>query len=175
MKTLLGSGLGVGLMLVLAAGPVAGQAKPGPEHKMLKKFEGVWDATVSFTGGTSKATARYEVGMGGFWLQLRFKGEFGGAPFEGRGVTGYDPHKKKFVSTWVDSMEPTLLVMQGNFAKNGKTYTETGNGYGMDGKPQKMKSVYEFKGKNTILFTMYKLADGKEEQQLQITYKRKKK
>ena len=171
-------GICVGLLLTLSVGWVVAQdepPKPGPEHKLLKRFEGQWDATVKFAGGESKGSADYKVGLAGFWLQLHFKGEFGGAPFEGRGLTGYDRNKKKYVSTWVDSMSPSMLRMEGNFDKEGKTYTETGTGLGMDGKPMKMKSVMKFKGKDTIDFTMYNVVDGKDEQMMQIIYHRKKK
>jgi hypothetical protein len=141
---------------------------------MLKKFEGQYDATVSIGGGESKAAATYKLGMGGLWLTIHFKGEFAGAPFEGRGVTGYDPNKKKYVSTWVDSMDPHVLMMEGSFDKDGNTYTEVGESHDMNGKPQKMKSVYEFKDADTIIFTMYTVAEGKDQQMMQITYKRNK-
>jgi hypothetical protein len=176
MRTALLAALCAFVLVALGVLPAAGQAppKPGAEHEKLRKFEGEWDATVAFTGGESKATASYKVGLGGFWLQLQFRGEFAGAPFEGRGMTGYDTHKKKYISAWADSMESQLLLMEGNFAADGKTFTETGEGIGMDGKPQKIKSVYEFKDKDTIVFTMYKVEGGKDEQMMRITYKRKK-
>jgi hypothetical protein len=164
----------VGCCLVLGARPVAAQPKPGPEHEKLKQFEGVWDGTVAFGGSESKGTATYKMGLGGFWLTLEFRGEFGGEKFEGRGTTGYDPIKKKYVSSWVDSMGPAMMSMEGAFNKDGTTYTETGEGPGMDGKPVKMKSVYEFKDKDTMLFTMYTIADGKDQEMFKITYKRKK-
>jgi hypothetical protein len=176
MRTALLSALCAFVIVALRVAPAVGQAPPKPsaDHEKLRKFEGEWDATVAFAGGESKASASYKVGLGGFWLQSHFKGEFGGAPFEGRGLTGYDPHKKKYVSTWADSMEPQLTVMQGTFGADDKTFTETGEGIGMDGKPQNLKSVYEFKDKDTFVFTMYKVADGKDEQLMKITYKRKK-
>ena len=164
------------LLAFVGVATAAGQGpwKPGPEHAKLKKFVGDWDATVKFGGGESKATASYKLGLGGLWLQSHFKADFGGMPFEGRGLAGYDPHKKKYVSTWADSVEPTLMVMEGNFAADGKTFTETGKGVGPDGKLQNLKSVYEFKDKDTFVFTMYKVEGGKDEQMMQITYKRKK-
>jgi hypothetical protein len=44
----------------------------------------------------------------------------------------------------------------------------------MDGKPAKLKNVYEFVDKDTLLFTMYSVKDGKDQQMMKITYKRKK-
>jgi hypothetical protein len=177
MRALLLCCLGAILALSLGVAPAAaqeGMPKPGPEHEMLKKFEGKWNATIASPGGEIKGTADYKVGMGGFWLQLHFKSEFAGTPFEGRGLTGYDPLKKKYVSTWADSIEPFLTVTEGTFAKDGKTFTETGESC-MHGKPEKIKSVYEFKDKDTFVFTMYRVVGDKDEQTMQITYKRKEK
>jgi hypothetical protein len=148
--------------------------KPGPEHDMLKKFEGDWDAAAKFGDQESKGTATYKMGLGGLWLLVDYKGDFGGMKFEGKGTVGYDPMKKKYVTSWVDSMSPTHMIMEGAFDKEGKTYTETGEGPGMDGKPQKMKSTYEFKDNDTILFIMSSVAEGKDQEMFRITYTRKK-
>ena len=64
--------------------------------------------------------------------------------------------------------------MEGEFSKDGKTYTEAGEGPGPDGKLQKMKSVCDFKDKDTIIFTMYQVEAGKDQEMMKITYKRKK-
>ncbi len=148
--------------------------KPGPEHEALKKCVGEWDALVDDMGGKTKGTAVYKMDLGGFWLTETFTGDFGGQKFEGRGMTGYDPMKKKYVSTWVDSMDPSLMVMEGGFDKDGKTQTLIGEGYGTDGKLQKMKTVLEFTDKDTMVFTMYAVADGKDQKMVTITYTRKK-
>jgi hypothetical protein len=176
MRTALLSALCAFVVVALVVAPAVGQgpAKPGPEHEKLKKFEGEWDATVKFGGGEAKGTSHYKVTMGGFWLRHHFTADLGGMPFEGQGVTGYDPRKKKYVSTWADSMEPYLTVLEGTFADDGKTYTETGESVGPDGKLQKVKNVFEFKDKDLIVFTMNKVEGGKDEQMMQIVYKRKK-
>jgi hypothetical protein len=165
-----------GCCLVLGIGPVAAQGpKPGPEHEMLKdKFVGDWDVTVAFAGMEAKASATYKMDLGGFWLTQHFRGEFGGQAFEGRGTAGYDPVKKAYRATWVDSMSPSLLIMEGAFDKDGKRFTETGEAPGMDGKLTKMKSVYEFKDKDTFVFTMYNVGGEKEQEMMKLTYKRKK-
>lgn len=165
------------LVCCLAVSPVVAQPpmpKPGPEHEMLKKFEGDWDASVSFQGGQAKASSSSRVGLGGFWLLESFQGEIAGAKFEGRGTTGYDPIKKKFVMTWIDSMSPSLLILEGTFALDGKSYTATGEGPNMEGKMEKMKSVYQFKDKDHYEFTMYRVVDGKDQESLKISYQRKK-
>ncbi len=177
MRKTMGLCLCTGLILALGVGTAAAQEmpKPGPEHAILKKFEGSWNATVSFAGGESKGTANYKMDLGGFYLRFHFKGDFGSAPFEGRGITGYDPAKKKYVGSWADSMSPHLRVTEGSFSKDGSTYTETSGWLGMDGKNHKIKTVHEFKDKDTIKFAIYQVDDGKDQEMMKITYKRKKK
>ncbi len=161
--------------VVLGGLPAAAQApaKPAPEMDALKKFEGSWDVTVLFNGQEMRGTSVYKLGFGGFWLTQDYTGDFGGMKFEGRGSTGYDPNKKKYVGTWIDSMSPALTIMEGEFSNDGKTYTETGEGPGPDGKPAKMKNVCEFTGNDTMVFNMYMVNDGKQVEVMKLTYKKK--
>ncbi|QEL15514.1 DUF1579 domain-containing protein [Limnoglobus roseus] len=146
--------------------------KPGPEHEMLKKLEGNWDATMKFGGAESKGTMAYKMEVGGLWLVGTFNGDFAGSKFAGKGLDTYDAGKKKFVSIWVDSMSASALNMEGTYDKDKKTLTMTGQGLGMDGPATKFKSVSEMKDDDNILFSMY-MGDTKEPS-FTITYKRKK-
>lgn len=151
------------------------QPKPGAEHAVLKQFEGTWDATMEMGGQKSKGTMVFKMDLGGLWLVYDFKGEFGGAPFQGRGMDTYDLAKKKYVSVWADSMMTSPMVSEGSFDKAGKVMTMVGEAPDPSGKVAKMKSVTEIKDKDTILFTMNGPGpDGKEGVMFTITYKRKK-
>jgi Protein of unknown function (DUF1579) len=168
------------LLVALAFGVTAslGRAqegpKPGPEHDKLKAMVGDWDATVRFTGGESKGKATWKLDFGGFYLVQDFEGEFGGMKFKGRGQTGFCPIKKTYVSTWIDSMSPSPMIMTGRFDKEGKTFTEEGEGPNMEGKITKFKSVTKMADDDTINFVMYEVKDGKDNEMISITYKRKK-
>jgi hypothetical protein len=112
---------------------------------------------------------------GGLWQITEFKAELMGQPFEGRGATGYDPSRKKYVGTWVDSMSAGLTQVEAthNPAKN----TMTGTMEGTDGAdtPTKTKQVAEWKDADTRVFTMFvTLPDGNEFPVMKITYKRRK-
>jgi hypothetical protein len=160
--------------LVLApVGRAQEPAKPGPEHEIFKELVGTWEATVKFMGGESKGTMVYKMGPGDLWLNSKFEGDFGGQKFEGRGIDGYDPNKKKYVSVWVDSMSSSLMVSEGTYDKDTKTMTMEGEGPGMDGKPTKIKSVIQVKDKDTMVLTMYTVKDGKDQEMMTISYKRK--
>jgi Protein of unknown function (DUF1579) len=148
--------------------------KPGPEHEKLKAMVGDWDASVKFAGGESKGKASWKLDFGGFYLVEDFEGEFGGMKFKGRGQTGYCPIKKTYVSTWIDSMSPSPMIMTGQFDKEGKTFTEEGEGPNMEGKMTKFKSVSKMADDDTINFVMYEVKDGKDNEVMSITYKRKK-
>ena len=164
----------VALAAVVAVPPVRAQepAKPGPEHEMLKKLEGTWEATMKGMGMESKGTMTYKMELGGLWLTSNFEGEFGGMKFQGKGLDTYDAGKKKFIGVWADSMMTVPLVMEGTYDKDKKAMTLTGEGPGPDGKLTKMKTVSTFTDDNSIEFQMF-MGDSKEPG-FTISYKRKK-
>lgn len=152
--------------------------KPGPEHEVLKQDEGVWDATVEMTGmpgvPPSKGVETNKM-VGGLWLVTDFKSEMMNQPFQGHGVAGFDPNKKKYVTTWVDTMSTGLAVGEGTYDPATKTMTGWMEGPDETGKMTKMKMVSEWKDADTRVFTMYmKGPDGKEAPSMRITYKRRK-
>ena len=150
---------------------------PGPEHEMLKKDVGTWDATVEMfmapgaPPAVSKGTDTVTM-MGGFWQLAEFKSEMMGQPFEGRGATGYDPVKKKYVGTWVDTMTPGYYTVEGTYSAATKTLTAVMEGPDPSGQVTKTKETTEWKDADTRVFTMY-APDGTTVG-MRITYKRRK-
>jgi hypothetical protein len=147
-------------------------AKPGPEHDVLKKMAGDWDCTMKFGGGEAKGKVTYKMVLGDMWLESSLESELFGSKFYGKGLDSYDAKKKKYVSTWFDSMTASPMVMEGTYDKEKKTMTMTGEGPGMDGKPTKQKTISVFPDDDTINFSMY-MGDDKEPA-FTIVYKRKK-
>jgi hypothetical protein len=150
--------------------------KPGPEHQKLKDQAGTWDVVMKFGDMETKGTVVSKMDLGGLWLVSQFEGEFApGEKFSGRGLDTYDRYKKKYVSVWVDSMAASPTVSEGNYDKEGKVLTMTGEGPGEGGKPTKYKMITEHKDKDNLLFTMYAAgADGKDTPLFSIAYKRRK-
>jgi hypothetical protein len=150
--------------------------KPGPEHELLKSEAGTWDATVEMQtpGGpmTSKGVETNRMGCGGLCLISDFSGEFmPGTKFEGHGVSVYDPAKKKYVSTWTDSMSSTIMIGESTYDPATKTTTGYMEGPDGSGGTAKMKSVVEHKDPDTRVMTMYG-PDGSVG--MKITYTRRK-
>jgi hypothetical protein len=151
---------------------------PGPEHEVLKKDVGTWDATVEMLmppSPPSKGTEVNTLGPGGLWLIGDFKSEMMGAPFQGHSVTGWDPAKKKYVGAWVDSMSTAIAVTESTYDAASRSMTGWIEAPGPDGRPMKMKAVSQLKDDDTRVFTMYMPGpDGKEAASMRITYKRRK-
>jgi hypothetical protein len=153
--------------------------QPGPEHELLKKDVGTWDANVEILMPPgvppSTGTETNTLGPGGLWILSDFKSTMMGAPFQGHGVMGWDPAKKKYVGTWVDSMTTSVAVTESTYDPATKSTTGWIDGPGPDGKPTRTKVVTQYKDDDTRVFTMYMPGpDGKEAPGMRITYKRRK-
>jgi hypothetical protein len=90
---------------------------PGTPHKVLASMAGSW---ITKTKGwmepdkppmESKGTCEQKMLLGGRFLQQEYSGDMMGSPFTGIGVTGYDNHTKKYVSTWMDSMGTGIFFL----------------------------------------------------------------
>jgi hypothetical protein len=121
----------------------------------------------------SAGTSEQKMILGGRFLQQEFAGEMMGGTFNGIGVTGYDNHAKKYVSTWLDSMNTTILLFEGTASADGKTITlEAGYDDPIKG-PMKWRSVTRIVDDNTHVFEMFGTdKTGKEEKMMDITYTR---
>ncbi|WP_428940521.1 DUF1579 domain-containing protein [Fontivita pretiosa] len=157
-------------------------AVPGKEHEGLKPMAGTFDVELSFIPApgapaqVSKGTEKNEMVLGGRFLEGRFRGEMMGQPFEGIGYTGYDNLKKKYVSTWMDSMGTMILVQEGTADATGKVITFTSTMPDpVSGKEQTMRSVLTIVSNDRHTFDMYVPGpDGKEYKCMTNVYTRAK-
>lgn len=186
----------LGLSVVLVIGSVAtasGRAqdkpqaeagfpvpKPTAHHKLLRKSVGTWDASIkSWEDPTkepsvSKGVETNRMLGGGLWLIQNFQGSFGDMTFQGHGQSGYDTTKKKYVSTWIDSMSTGIMLLEGTHDEATGTSTYYGESTDpMTGKAMKLKNVEVHKG-DTRVFTMSMQAPGGEYvKMMEITYTRR--
>jgi len=161
--------------------PQDAAATASPEHKLLEKYAGTWDAEVTVPdpagGAATKTPAKsvVRVTCGGLWLVSDFEGSMMGGPFVGHEVFGFDPIAKRYVLTWVDSTSASPF--SGEFTFDAKTRTLDGT---MKGKtPTGGEMVWHqtdvWKSDDERAWTMLmKGPDGKESPVVQISYKRKK-
>ncbi|MFN7734048.1 MAG: DUF1579 domain-containing protein [Pirellula sp.] len=164
--------------LAWLSGPVALAQVPGPapEHAKLKETEGTWNFILkSSDGSEGKGISVNKLECGGLWLVCDFKTDFGGMPFQGKGLDGYDPAKKKYVSVWVDSFTPAPMIFEGNYDATGKILEMISQAPGPDGKPATWRSVTTWKSADEHTFEMFLKSEGAAEQSMMVvTYRRAK-
>lgn len=160
-----------------AAGDAMPMPKPGPEHALLKRGAGTWDAVVKMGGQEFKGTQGAQMQMSGLWLVYQFRcPDFMGSPFQGAGATTWSPDEKKYVATWVDSMSSDVDTSEGVPSKDGKTITWTATVRDpQTRKKAQQKRVEEWKDDDHYTLTFFGPGpDGKEGPMMSIEYSRRK-
>jgi hypothetical protein len=159
--------------------PAKQPASLSKEHALLAHGTGSWNCAVTCTmpgqpASEEKATETVVPICDGKWYWTEFKGTMGGQPFSGHCVYGYEDASKQYVAYWIDSCTPHFAKLTGTLdaAKNVVSYT--GEGIGMDNKPQKITQVYSQKDQDNRAIEMsFKGAEGTS--QMKIVYTRAKK
>ena len=177
-------------LLVLSALVVRGYAQEQPtllaptrEHAEMAREVGVWDAemklwpTPDAEPVASKGVETVEM-MGKFWLVAEFVGDLMGTEFRGQSQMTYDPTKKQYLGTWIDTMSPVLLQSTGTYDVKSHTLTMMMEGVdAMTGKPGQWKSVTTYESADAKKFEMLAPVEGKAGEwwkMMEINYKRRK-
>lgn len=154
---------------------------PSDVQKMLAMADGEWDEDISFWMDPSqpeqkmKATCINKMILGGRYQEAKHTGDFGGMPFEGIGVLGWDNLMKKFVSTWIDNMGTGIMYMEGTWDETSKTATFKGKMTDpMLGRETSIRQVFKIVDNDTQELTQYQEKDGKENKTMYIKLMRKK-
>jgi hypothetical protein len=135
---------------------------PGPEkqHEWLKQFVGQWESESEAVAAPGQPSTKCKGTMnsrmlGEFWIVSEVSGDMDGVMMKAIQTIGYDPAKKKYIGTWVDSMLNHLWHYEGTVDDSGKIMTLEAEGpnFMADGKLTKFRDVYEFKSKDHIVAT----------------------
>jgi hypothetical protein len=176
-----------GLIVLGAAAAASAQMpdvpKPGPEQEVLKRDVGTWDALIEINPGPdmppmkAKGVETNALECGGFCLVSEFKGEImPGVPFAGRGLTTWDPMKRKFVGSWIDSMNPGMGTSEMDWdakANRASGWMESPNA--STGSMMKLRTVVEYQADGKRVMSSYMTDPGGGEVRLmRITYTRRK-
>ena len=158
----------------------AEMGQPGAAHQMLAGQAGSWKTSTRtwMEPGQppmeSKGTSEQKMILGGRYLQQEFRADMMGTVFNGIGITGYDNHKQRYVSTWIDSMSTGIFFFEGSAGPDGKTITQTALHDDPVSGPTKWRSVTKIIDSDTHIFEMF-ITDksDKEQKMMEITYTRK--
>jgi len=152
---------------------------PGDEHKMLADVVGEWEGDITMWMDPTqppekyKGTAKYQLILGGRYVEGFYGGEMMGMPFEGRDISGYDKAKKVFFSFWIDNMGTGKMYLEGTYDKDSKTLNLAGEETDMMGNKMKVREVIKTIDKDHSIFEMYMDMGQGEMKSMEIKYTRK--
>ncbi len=139
------------------------------EHQWLQQFVGDWSTHSKMETGPGVPAMECKGSIssrmiGALWVVNEMKAEVAGTQMVGIQTVGYDPDKKKYVGTWVDSMLNHMWHYAGTVDATGKILTLEAEGpnFSAGGKLTKFQDIYEFKSADEIaVFSKMLGEDGK--------------
>ncbi len=154
-------------------------AKPGKEHEVIAPLAGTFDASVKMwmepgkDPTTTTGVMTRSMIFDGRYLKEDFTGAFFGDTFKGMGVLTFDSKKQKYVSTWIDSMTTSIIMMEGTYDAAKKTITMLGEDESF-GTKMKARDTVRIVSADEQVMEMFRTAPkGEEFKVMEITYKRK--
>jgi len=141
---------------------------PGPvkEHELLQKFVGEWESEGEAFMAPGQPPTKLKGAessrlIGGFWFVAQIKSTVPDFPYEQILTIGYDPAKKKYIGTVIDSMTSHLWQFEATFDVTGNILTwETEGPVPSPQTPSKFREVTELKSPDHKVFTSSILGPG---------------
>ncbi|MAB78452.1 MAG: hypothetical protein CMJ89_03770 [Planctomycetes bacterium] len=154
-------------------------SQPTVEHNRLQELAGVWDVDCKFYMDPSHPPVEFKgketIEMfGNFWTQSLFEADMFGTPLNGRCTLGYDPNKGEYVSTWIDTMSPTLFKFTGNFDAKNEVLEMHGRAFDFQLKTEtNYRTTEVYKSPDERLFEMFmEMPNGREVKMFTYAYQR---
>jgi hypothetical protein len=100
-------------------------AQPGEHHRHLAPFVGSWKGVVTSWMGpdtepmVEEGTAQVSWILGDRFLEWKLQGNFGGMPFEGFSIEGYNNGNQRYESMWIDNFGTLILYYTGACSDDG--------------------------------------------------------
>ena len=117
--------------LFLPAALVSQGMAPTKEHEWLHQLAGQWEADLEVMTEPGKPPMKLKSTentrrIGGFWIVSESEVTASAMPFARALTLGYDPQKKKYIGTGVDSNSMNIAHYEGSVDAAGKTLTMEG-------------------------------------------------
>ena len=150
-------------------------ATPGAPHQLLNHCIGKWRTETRMRGmAPTSGTAEFRWILGNRYVMQEFAGQMMNMPYEGVGLMGYDNYKKKYTSSWADSLSTTMNHSEGIPDGSGQViqFHGTMDEYltGIHDKP--VKYVLDLSEDDRIVLEVHDLASGPDSRVVEIVYTR---
>lgn len=154
-------------------------AQPAEHHQHMAPFVGSWKGEVNMWMApetepiVNQGAAEVSWIMGGRFLEWKQSGDFGGMPFEGRAIEGFNNGDGRYESIWVDNFGTLILFYTGSCSEDGKkrTMNTEFNDPVAGGKIQ-YKSVYTWTDEDHFTYEAFMDKGDGEFKSLEIAYER---
>jgi hypothetical protein len=158
------------------------KTEPQKEHEWLQKLVGEWTYDVEAAMEPGRPPEHFKGtesvrSLGGLWIVAEGEGEMPGGGIARTMMTlGYDPHRQRYVGTWVGSMMTHMWLYEGELDEAAKELTLDTEGPGAtEGKMEKFKDVIELESDDLRVLTSHMLGeDGAWYGFMRANYRRKK-
>lgn len=173
---------GLSLALLGSAALLKAKEAPQKEVQALTQWAGEWtsEAEIYMEPGKppvkSKGWEKSRM-IGPHWLVSEGESDLMGMKYNALTTIGYDPQKKKYIGTTVDSFSSHMHKYEGGFDATGKILTFEGETPNPTNPAQmaKMREVYELKTPDHKIFkTSMQAPDGQWTPLVTISFRRKK-
>ncbi len=153
---------------------------PGVAHQVLNGRVGTWQCSIRYwppfasEPESMAATSDIKWTMDGLFLEDRTRSDFGGHPFKGLGLMGFDNLKQRYVSTWIDNTSTSIATSEGGYDPETRTFRFAGKTADpASGRLLDMRSVERVIDDDNWSYEAWVLQpSGEERQLLEIAYKR---
>ena len=154
---------------------------PSASHKMMEKNVGEWTTSMQMWPAPgaepqkSEGTCKFEMILGGRYMQTKYSGIVMGMPFEGISTDGYDNAKKVYFNTWVDNMGTGIMHGEGKYDEASKAIVFNGTMFDpMQNKDLTYRQTVQTVDDNHMVMEMfYTTPEGKEYKSMHVDYVRK--
>jgi hypothetical protein len=155
-------------------------AQPGEHHQHLAPFAGKWKGTVEMwmAPGAEPMTneARAEVSwiMGDRFLVWKQTGDFGGMPWEGMTIEGYNNGDQRYEASWIDNFGTLILPFTGSCSEGGKVREMRSEfvDHASGGNTIKYKGVYTWVDDDHFIYETFMDKGEGEFRNVKVTYAR---
>lgn len=153
--------------------------RPGEHHEVLGRMVGEWEVVVRMYDEpgaepeTTRGTSVTRWVMDGRFVEEELETDFMGAPFHGRGLTGYNNVTGAYEATWIDNVSTRIGRYEGTMDDEGRLVFFSEVVSPVTGERVESRAVAEFLSDDEMVFRSYEDRESGEVLTMELVYTRR--